>query len=70
MKSFEFEPKTNIRDINSSSSDDEEESNGDKVKQIENSKWCEWGKQCKLMKRFVECLCCREGYDIPEGYQG
>ena len=70
MKSFEFEPKTNIRDINSSSSDDEEESNGDKVKQIENSKWCEWGKQCKLMKRLGECLCCREEYDIPEGYQG
>ena len=41
LKSFEFEPKTNIRDIDSSSSDDEEESNEDKVKQMENSEWCE-----------------------------
>ena len=38
---FEFEPKTNIRDINSSSDDDEEESNEDKVKQIKNGERCE-----------------------------
>ena len=32
LKSFEFEPKTNIGDINSSSSDDEEEGAKYKVK--------------------------------------
>ena len=41
MKPFEFEQKTNIGDINSSSSDDEEESAEYKVKRISNSKWCE-----------------------------
>ena len=41
LKSFEFEPKTNIRDINSSSSDDEEEGAEYKVKRISNSEWCE-----------------------------
>ena len=40
LKSFEFEPKTN-RDINSSSSDDEEEGAEYKLKQISNSEWCE-----------------------------
>ena len=40
MKAFEFEPKTN-RDINSSSSDDEEEGAEYKVKWISNSEWCE-----------------------------
>ena len=35
LKPFEFEQKTNIGDINSSSSDDEEES------AEYNSKWCE-----------------------------
>ena len=40
MKAFEFEPKTN-RDINSSSSDNEEEGAEYKVKQISNSEWCE-----------------------------
>ena len=42
MKPFEFEQKTNIGDINSSSSDDEEESAEYKVKRISNSKWCEF----------------------------
>ena len=37
LKPFEFEPKTNIRDINSSSSDDEEEGAEYKVKRISNS---------------------------------
>ena len=34
MKSFEFKPKTNIGDIDSSSSGDEEEGVEDKVKRI------------------------------------
>ena len=34
LKPFKFEPKTNIGDINSSSSDDEEEGAEYKVKQI------------------------------------
>ena len=42
LKLFEFEPKTNIRDvINSSSSDDEEEGAEYKVKRISNSEWYE-----------------------------
>ena len=32
LKSFEFEPKTNVRDINSSNSDDEEEGAEYKIK--------------------------------------
>ena len=42
MKPFKFEPKTNIGDINSSSSDDEEKSAECKVKRISNNvEWCE-----------------------------
>ena len=41
MNPFEFEPKTNIGDINSSSSDDEEEGAEYKVKRISNNEWCE-----------------------------
>ena len=37
MNPFEFEPKTNIAYINSSSSDDEEESAEYKVERISNS---------------------------------
>ena len=37
----EFEPKTNIRDIKSSSSDDEEEGAEYKVKWISKSEWYE-----------------------------
>ena len=37
LKSFEFEPKANIGDINSTSSDDEEEVAEYKVKRINNS---------------------------------
>ena len=40
LKPFEFEPKTNIGDINSSSSDDEEEGAEYKVKRISNNEWC------------------------------
>ena len=41
LKPFEFEPKTNIGDINSSSSDDEKEGIEYKVMRIGNSEWCE-----------------------------
>ena len=41
LKPFKFEPKTNIRDIISSSSDDEEEGAEYKVKWISNSEWCQ-----------------------------
>ena len=40
LKPFEFEPTTNIRDINSSSSNDEEGAEY-KVKRISNNEWCE-----------------------------
>ena len=40
LKPFEFETKTNIGDINRSSSDDEEEGAEYKVKRISNSEWC------------------------------
>ena len=43
MKPSEFEAKTNIGDINSSSSDDEEEGVEYKIKRISNSEWCECG---------------------------
>ena len=41
LKPFEFEPKLNTGDINSSSNDDEEEGAEYKVKRISNSEWCE-----------------------------
>ena len=41
LKSFKFEPKTNIEDIISSSSDDEEEGAEYEVKWISNNEWCE-----------------------------
>ena len=40
LKPFKFEPKTNIRDINSSSSDDKEEGAEYKVKRVSNNEWC------------------------------
>ena len=40
LKPFKFEPKTNIGDIISSSSDDEEEGAEYKVKWISNNEWC------------------------------
>ena len=42
LKPFEFEPKSNIGDINSSSSDDEEDA-AYKVKRISKDEWCECG---------------------------
>ena len=53
LKSFEFEPKTNIGDINSSNSDDEEEGIEDKVKRKGNSECCNCSKQCKPMKHTL-----------------
>ena len=41
LKPFEFEPKTNIRNIDRSASDDEEECAEYKVKRISNNEWCE-----------------------------
>ena len=40
LKSFKFEPKTNVGNVNSSSSDDEKEVAEYKVKRISNSEWC------------------------------
>ena len=51
LKSFKFEPKTNIGDIISSSSDDEEEGAEYKVKRISNSEWCE----CSAKAVFGRC---------------
>ena len=50
LKPFEFEPKTNIRDINSSSSDDEEGAEY-KVKRISNNEWC----KCSAKAVVVRC---------------
>ena len=41
LEPSEFEPETNIGDINSSSSDNEEEGAEYKVKRISNNEWCE-----------------------------
>ena len=41
LKPFKFEPKTNIGDIISSSSDDEDEDVEYKVKWIIDNEWCE-----------------------------
>ena len=41
LKSFKFEPKTNMGDIISSISDDEKEGAEYKVKRISNNEWCE-----------------------------
>ena len=41
LKPFKFEPKTNIGDIISSSSDDEDERIEFKVKRISNNEWYE-----------------------------
>ena len=54
MKPFEFEPKANIGDINSSSSDDEEEGGEYKVKQINNSAWCECSAKAVVGRCFSE----------------
>ena len=61
LKPFEFERKTNIGYINSSSSAEEEDIEY-KVKWIGNSEWCEGSKQYKPMKIYTESLCCQERY--------
>ena len=66
MKSFEFKPKTNIGDIDSSSSGDEEEGVEDKVKRIGKSECCNCSKQCKPVKTYTESLSWRERNDLIE----
>ena len=59
LKPFEFEPKTNIVDINSSSSDGEEEGAEYKVKWISNNKRSEYSasvRKCSVKKVFLEIL--------------
>ena len=51
LKSFKFEPKTNIGDIISTSSDDEDEGVEYQVKRISNNEWCE----CSA--KTVVCRC-------------
>ena len=41
LETFEFEPKTYLGNINSSSSNNEEEGAEYKVKRISNNDWCE-----------------------------
>ena len=50
LKPFKFEPKTNIGDIISSSSDDEEGAKY-KVKRISNSEWCECSSKAFVGRR-------------------
>ena len=70
MKTFKFEPKTNMGDIISSSSDDEEEGAEYKVKQISNNEWCECSAKaivgrrcsnrcqaCNLIKKRLQHMC-------------
>ena len=52
LKPFEFEPKTNIRDITSSGSDDEEESAEYKVKWMSSSDWCECNAKAVIGRCF------------------
>ena len=54
MKPFEFKLKANIGDINSSSSDDEEEGAEYKVKQTNNSAWCECSAKAVVCRCFSE----------------
>ena len=51
LEPSEFEAKANIGDINSSSSDDEEEGAEYKVKRISNSEWC----VCSAKAVFGRC---------------
>ena len=51
LNSFDFQPKTNIGDINSNSSDDEEEGAEHEVKGISNKEWCE----CSEKAIFGKC---------------
>ena len=51
LKPFEFDPKTNTGDINSSSSDNEGKGAEYKVKRISNREWCE----CSAKVVFGRC---------------
>ena len=51
LKPFKFEPKTNIGDIISSCSDDEDEGVDYKVKQISNNEWCECSAKAVIGRR-------------------
>ena len=58
LKRLEFEPKTNIWGINSSSSDDEEGAEY-KVKQISNNEWCECSAKAIVGRRCSNrCQAC------------
>ena len=64
LKPFKFEPKTNIRDITSRSSDDEEEGAECKVKWINNNEWCECSAKALtdlLQNRYQACNFIKEG---------
>ena len=49
LKPFKLQPKTNIGDIISSSSDDEQEGAEYKVERISNNEWCECS-ACKSIR--------------------
>ena len=51
LKPFEFEPNTNIGDIISSSSDDQEEGAECKVKRISKNEWCECSAKAFVSRR-------------------
>ena len=57
LEPFEFEPKTNIGYINSSNSDDEEESAEYKVKRISNSEWCKCAVQKQSLADVLQNRC-------------
>ena len=56
LEPFEFEAKTNIGYINSSNSDDEEESAEYKVKRISNSEWCERSAKAVVGRYSSKCV--------------
>ena len=58
LKPFKFEPKTNIRDITSRSSDDEEEGAEYKVKWINNNEWCECSAKALVDLLQNRCQAC------------
>ena len=57
LKPFQLEPKTNIGDINSSSSDDDKEGAEYKVKRISNSEWCKCSTKavvCNVLQNIIK----------------
>ena len=64
LKPFKFEPKTNIGDITSRSSDDEEEGAEYKVKWINNNEWCQCSAKALvdlLQNRYQVCNFIKKG---------